>query len=678
MENKLINNKSSYIERYRPEIDGLRAFAVIAVIINHFNKEILPGGYLGVDIFFVISGYVITSSLDKKTSKHFQEFIGGFYERRVKRLIPALTVFVFITSFMICLFNQYPTVALRTGLTSLFGISNLYLLKQATDYFAPSAELNSFMHTWSLGVEEQFYLIFPFLIWFSGFGRQSKKGIKNFTCILGTLAFLSFISFIYLYKTNQSMAYFMMPTRFWEIATGSLIFIIFQRKSFIKQYLRTTPPSIFLIMIIGVMYLPVSFGALATILIVFLSSILLISLRDKTNIYIMLTNSRIVFIGLISYSLYLWHWSVISISRWTIGIHWWSIPLQIGLIFGLATFSYIYIEIPFRKGFSLRKKWKTFLTAFGALFSLSSLILLVDIPLKGKLFTGNKNQIITKTFPLFKKEEEECMNLMLKNTSCYLINNNSDRSLWVLGDSHASSMLPAAIKIVRSLNMNLRLFTAGGTPFPPINNYRNLPNEGVSLKEFKLIEQRLLKEIKTGDIIFLSMRLPYHFDGIYYGGNSSGYKYIKEDGSIGTPKEYLQKWINSVNNLANYVGKKGARVIIQTPTPEWEKEYWSMICTSGKQWFNSLQDQTCKISSSFFKDNLKGKYNHIFREIYKLTTLNSNVYLLDTYKILCPEEICKFRDHGIQLYGDPDHLTQASIEKLIYPKLLELIKDELK
>ena len=267
MKNKILNNKN--LSKYRPEIDGLRAFAVLAVIINHFNKEIMPGGYLGVDIFFVISGYVITSSQYKKTSKNFQEFISVFYERRIRRLIPALTVFVFITSFVICLFNKYPVVTLRTGLTSLFGMSNLYLLKQATDYFGPSAELNSFLHTWSLGVEEQFYLIFPFLIWFSGFSRQTKQGIKNFIYILVTLTLLSFILFINLYQTNQSAAYFMMPSRFWEMASGSLIFITLQRKSFIKKYLSNIPTSIFLMMIIGVMYLPVSFGALATILIVF-------------------------------------------------------------------------------------------------------------------------------------------------------------------------------------------------------------------------------------------------------------------------------------------------------------------------------------------------------------------------------------------------------------------------
>ena len=112
---------------YRTELDGLRALAVISVIINHFNKDFLPSGYLGVDIFFVISGYVITSSLARRESKNFFEFILGFYERRIKRLIPALVVFTLITSLLVCFFIYDPEKILGTGISSLFGFSNINL-----------------------------------------------------------------------------------------------------------------------------------------------------------------------------------------------------------------------------------------------------------------------------------------------------------------------------------------------------------------------------------------------------------------------------------------------------------------------------------------------------------------------------------------------------------------------
>ena len=263
-------NKLSIKSRYRPEIDSLRAFAVIAVIINHFNKEILPNGYLGVDIFFLISGFVITSSLYQRPSKNFKDFISGFYERRIKRLVPALSVFVLIMSIAICILNPSPAISLLTGLTSLFGLSNLYLIKNSTDYFAISTEFNVFTHTWSLGVEEQFYILFPFLVWFSGFGRQTKNGARNLFLIVGALTITSLIGFFYLYPINQPVAYFSMPTRFWEMATGCLIFIIFQKYASIEQFLEKIPPHLLLILIIGVMYLPTSFATASTVAVVFI------------------------------------------------------------------------------------------------------------------------------------------------------------------------------------------------------------------------------------------------------------------------------------------------------------------------------------------------------------------------------------------------------------------------
>jgi peptidoglycan/LPS O-acetylase OafA/YrhL len=108
-------NRSSY----RPEIDGIRALAVTAVIANHFNKELLPSGYLGVDIFFVISGFVITSSLASRSGKNFNDFLTGFYTRRIKRLVPALTLFVLTASVLICFFNPHPNASLKTGITAL-------------------------------------------------------------------------------------------------------------------------------------------------------------------------------------------------------------------------------------------------------------------------------------------------------------------------------------------------------------------------------------------------------------------------------------------------------------------------------------------------------------------------------------------------------------------------------
>jgi peptidoglycan/LPS O-acetylase OafA/YrhL len=332
---------------YRPEIDGMRAFAVIAVMINHFNKDVLPSGYLGVDIFFVISGFVITASLESRSSKNFLDFLVGFYVRRIKRLIPALVVFVLITSVLICLFNPTPDSSLNTGITSLFGLSNLYLLKQSTDYFAASTGLNVFTHTWSLGVEEQFYFLYPFLVWFTGFGRQITKGAKNLFWVMISLSVASLIAFVYVYQTNQPAAYFLMPTRLWEIGSGCLLCLSLKYSSKFLRTLEGIPPLMVTGAVIAVLFIPIQFAVQATVAVVMLTVVLITCLRSETTAYKLFAHPQVVYIGLISYSIYLWHWGILALSRWTIGIHWWSIPFQIALIMLLSIASYRYVETPF-------------------------------------------------------------------------------------------------------------------------------------------------------------------------------------------------------------------------------------------------------------------------------------------------------------------------------------------
>ena len=209
------------LKRYRPEIDGIRRLAVVAVIINHFYSDILPSGFLGVDVFFVISGFVITSALVDHRSETFRNFIIEFYERRIKRLLPALLFYVIVVSVLISLVNPEPATSLLTGMASIFGLSNLYLISRSADYFSDSSQLNVFTHTWSLGVEEQFYLIFPLLVWFAGFGRSAastKVGKKRLFLVISSLSAISLIALVLGHSRQgnlaEAVAYFSPLTRF--------------------------------------------------------------------------------------------------------------------------------------------------------------------------------------------------------------------------------------------------------------------------------------------------------------------------------------------------------------------------------------------------------------------------------------------------------------------------------
>ena len=173
-------------------------------------------------MFFVISGYVITASIEERADTPLIPFLSAFYRRRIQRLAPALICCIAITGVLTCLFVNNPDSSLITGATALVGVSNLYLLGESTNYFSADASYNTFLQTWSLGVEEQFYLCFPVLAWWL-LQRQRKGDSSPALPVLATLSLISLLSFIFGSSNNPASAYFLTPMRLWELLAGALI-----------------------------------------------------------------------------------------------------------------------------------------------------------------------------------------------------------------------------------------------------------------------------------------------------------------------------------------------------------------------------------------------------------------------------------------------------------------------
>ena len=666
-----VNNLST-TSRYRPEIDGLRAFAVVAVIINHLNKDVLPGGYLGVDIFFVISGYVITSSLFGRPSTDFKDLISGFYERRIKRLVPALSVFVLVTSIAICLFNPLPGLPLRTGLTSLFGLSNLYLLKQSTDYFAQSTELNVFTHTWSLGVEEQFYILFPFLIWFSGFGRQTKNGARNLFLTIGALAIASLVGFLYLYPTNQPAAYFLMPSRFWEMAAGCLIFIGFQKRASIEQFLEKVPPLLVLALIIGVMYLPMYVSATSTIAVVALSSILIASLKKQTAAFKVFTDPRVVYIGLISYSLYLWHWGVLSISRWTIGIHWWSVPFQITLMFGLAVASYRWIETPLRQGNWLGKRWKTLVVGGGLLITLSGGLYAIIKQPEGLFYVGNLREATTDDYSEhFNATREKCKAETYTAANCYARSaKGRGPKILLIGDSHAGHLIPLMGEIHANLKIDVIVSTSGHYP-----NLIESNGFGLTIKKSiqnadksNQIFSKLVGKMNKGDVVIFSSRWEHHLHEDFYNleHKSRSRKLFSKEGNQLSHVEAVNVFEKKIYEIAKMLQLRGIKLVIFAPIPVFrgdENPPPSSVCT--KEWFRPFINIKCSSSYQEAKENIKTRNKYISKSLARLSRQCENVYIYNPFDLLCPDKkMCTTLVDGRKLFRDDDHLSREGARYL--------------
>lgn len=332
---------SSY---YRHEIDGLRAVAVGAVLANHFFAGLFPNGFLGVDIFFVISGFVITASLQGRSRQRLGQFLVEFYTRRVKRLFPALAACVLVTSLLICLVNPSASRQLMAGIFALFGLANIYFYVEANDYFGDSASLNPFTHTWSLGVEEQFYFVFPLLFWLGINMLQRRVAIW----VGGVLLLASVISWVVVQNHDSLAAFYIAVFRFWQIGLGVLAWLCQDRLQMSLASASRVKGAAVLVAA-GIVLLPETLPLIAATSGAVLGTTIFLMLTAP--IYrpnFLLVTRPMSYVGKISYSLYLWHWPVAVMLKWTLGLSAVTAAAGVAVSLALAHLSYTYLESPLR------------------------------------------------------------------------------------------------------------------------------------------------------------------------------------------------------------------------------------------------------------------------------------------------------------------------------------------
>lgn len=453
---------------YRSDIDGLRAIAVLSVLLFHAFPTLIRGGFIGVDIFFVISGFLISSILIKNFKKE-RFSISEFYARRIVRIFPALIVILIASlsfGWLALLADEYTSLGKHT-LAGIGFVSNLVLWSESS-YFDTAAEAKPLLHLWSLGIEEQFYLVWPLILW-----ACWKKRLS----ILGTILVITALSFalnLYEAANNPTADFYSPGTRFWELLAGALVAsILIERKAALPQgYLADAASCLGAALIAaGLAFITraATFPGMFALLPV-LGAVLIISAGPKAIINRAVLSSRLlVWIGLISYPLYLWHWPLLSFAR-IVESETPSLYVRVTAVmmtFLLAWATYLFVEKPVRTGQVKRSIAIPALIGIMASIGLAAWMVYAN---DGFSSRAGANPVEKFSNDLgrdpylndISKNFSRCSDVQLKELSsldpiygyrCFQSKPNSPIEMLLIGDSHAEHLLPGMAEQLKDINI---------------------------------------------------------------------------------------------------------------------------------------------------------------------------------------------------------------------------------
>lgn len=643
---------------YRKEIDGLRALAVLAVIIYHsklvFNgMSILPGGFLGVDVFFVLSGYLITGIVLNGLQKNNFSFL-NFYERRIKRIVPAMAVVLAITSLLfynLLLPNSIISYSKSLAAASIF-VSNFYFFFEDS-YTAPDSIFKPLLHTWSLGVEWQFYMLFPVIMYF-----MFKLCRRGLFFVLVFLGLTSLITACLTVKDHPEFAFYLLPARAWELIAGGLCTYV--NRSSLSVYIKNRIPFLMLLMpFVGVMAIVFSM-----ILIddgMNLPSLWTVIPVAGTCLFICFSNAMdfatkffsmkvVVFIGTISYSLYLWHQPVFVYYRMTneSSLTVSDSFLLTSLSIVLAIVTYYTIENPMRK-IKSRK------------FVIAILSTVLALTASGCIIVKNDGypQRLQSVSAFFDNgpamnEMDECGNGIGRR--CIYVDKESSRNIILIGDSHAQAMAKSLYDLASKQNYNFINLSMAGCPV--INTLRRTLKDGTdeACKDLSIKADELISSKENSIIVYMARMPLYMFN----------YKY-----KIGT-------WIfsNTSESVSEEISKKLAgwsynnKLVLVYPVPQAPVD---VPVEANKEIIkiNGIKNKIQKLQNADYLSFNNKSYDKLWSESFvKSESLFSSVNSNNVIRIfpeseLCESNKCRVSDGTHFLYKDNNHLNYYGMNILV-------------
>jgi len=656
---------------YRAEIDGLRAVAIIPVVLLHAGYEYFSGGFVGVDVFFVISGYLITTII--LTEKELGTFsLVNFYERRARRILPALFLVMFISlpfAWLWLIPSDMERFSKSLVAVPTF-VSNILFWRES-GYWDTANELKPLLHTWSLAVEEQYYILFPlFLMMMWRFRRRWI--LSSFIVIsLFSLAAAEWAAY------NAPKAnFFLLTTRAWELAIGASIafYFVYRRNTvrillsnkFIDEVLGLAG----LIMIGYAVYVfdeTVPFPSTYALIPTIGTGLIIIFSSSQTLVGRLLGTKILVGIGLISYSTYLWHQPVFAFFRYKSIVEpsklLYAMLVILSLI--LAYLSWRYIEKPFRKKDLFDRK-----IIFR--FTIAGTALFIIIGSAGQYTKGFPNR-----FKLDKSIYDDFVfNDLRANCNKDFGNKPSDKKICTLGtttndnhlkfvifgDSHAEAILPAFNSAAQSLNVKFAHLGAGGCP-PLLSadiakgNYGAGVCENIALRQFEYVKLNKIKEV------FFVSRWSLYTDGSY-DKKMKGYFLVDKKNNKLTKKSSRAVFIRSLENTIEAYRNIGAKIHVVYQIPQQKISPKSLYY---KLWSSSLTDKK--------RDNILASKSISLNQSYDLQSYNRNVFerlalqgkieVVNLDDIYCRSNICLIGDRNHSYYFDEDHVSVSGASLMV-------------
>ena len=678
METTTSSTHSSH--KYRPDIDGLRAIAVLAVVFYHAGVKQLGGGYVGVDVFFVISGYLITQFIDQRIlAGRFS--ILEFYERRVRRILPALLFLLIVASlaaFFVLLPQDLVKFAQSEIATVLF-IPNMFFFYWGSGYFETGTKLKPLLHMWSLGVEEQFYIFFPLLMFLvSRFGRRPQ---------IASVWLLFAFSFVLScwevqYRGLRDPAFYLVPFRAWELLLGALI-ALHTFRAVRSEYARNALAAAGLcsILIRAFTYSSITaFPGLSALAPCLGAALVIYANESGTTIAGNLLSIRpMVFVGLISYSLYLWHWCVIVYVKQVMGR-----PLSVTertmtvlLSFTCAILSWRFVERPFRNPSSGISRNMLFAQAAFATLCISALGysfmqlhgLPQRFPQQAVAFANAGNDWGT--------ERDVCRTAAQIDqlAAChfgYEKKNAPDFILW--GDSHAESLAPAFDSLAK--DSGSWGWIASYPACLPLLEVRRVDTP--SCPEFNAAIVALIerKDIRT---VVLAGRWGVPSLGLSDGELEDGRPQVLLFDSSSHTRSLLENervLDRGLRRVLSRLTAAGRRVILVLDVPDTGVNtpgYLARSVIEGR--IPSAQQEDARITmsayamASFRVDDLLW---HMAAEFQAVP--------IDPKRTLCQASQCLIARDGHPLYHDSNHLTAfgaLQLVELLRPPLLRSLRDDI-